>query len=178
MGLSPLGIVHTLISLVAVASGIVALVRYKRIDPATTVAKLYIVTTLLTALTAFGLHRHGFGPGHVLAILTLVVIGIAMLAQRTTLFGASWRGVQTFCYSITLLFHAIPAVTETSTRFPQGAPLASSPDALGLRLTTFALVAVFGIAVTLQLRYFHKRWPRDDHHTSSAPPAIQAGRAR
>jgi uncharacterized membrane protein len=146
MGLSPLGIVHTLISLVAVASGIVALVRYKRIDPATTVAKLYIVTTLLTALTAFGLHRHGFGPGHVLAILTLVVIGIAMLAQRTTLFGASWRGVQTFCYSITLLFHAIPAVT--------------------------------GIAVTLQLRYFHKRWPRDDHHTSSAPPAIQAGRAR
>jgi hypothetical protein len=132
------------------------------------------VTTALTALTAFGLYSHGFGPGHVLAILTLAVIGIALLAERTKLFGGSWRGVQTFCYSITLLFHAIPAVTETTTRFPRGAPLASSPDALGLKLATLALIILFGIAVTLQLRYFHKRWPRDDHHhhTTAAPRAV------
>src|SRR5471032_1222902 len=47
-GLTSLGAVHTAISLVAVAAGIVALVRYGEISPRNLTGQVYVVTTVLT----------------------------------------------------------------------------------------------------------------------------------
>ena len=43
-GLTSLGVPHTAISLVAVAAGIAALVRYKEISPRTRTGKVYVIT--------------------------------------------------------------------------------------------------------------------------------------
>jgi hypothetical protein len=48
-GLTPLGAVHTAISLVAVVAGLVAPVRDKRITPSNRTGRIYLVTTILTA---------------------------------------------------------------------------------------------------------------------------------
>ena len=54
----------------------VAFVRDEEISPRNTVGKVYIVTTVVTCLTAFGIFQHGgFGKPHALAIITLVVLG-------------------------------------------------------------------------------------------------------
>ena len=66
-GLTYLGLLHTLISLVAVAAALIAFVRHKNIDPASTLGKVYIWTTVLTCLTGFGIYQHGgFGKPHAL----------------------------------------------------------------------------------------------------------------
>lgn len=152
-GLTSLGLVHTAISLVAVGAGLISLVRYKDISMRTGVGKIYIATTVLTCLTAFGIFQHGgFGPPHMLAILTLVALAIAAVAARSTLFGRWSHAVKTVSYSVTFLFHWIPAVTETSTRLPPGAPLLASQDAPELKALTGLLFLLFLIGVTLQLR--------------------------
>lgn len=153
VGLTPLGAIHTAISLVAVAAGIIALVRDKQITPRNTVGKVYIVTTVLTCLTGFFIFQHGgFGKPHALGIITLVVLGVAAVAGYTKLYGRASRYIETVAYSLTFFFHLIPGITETSTRLPPGAPLASGPDAPGLQIAAAVLFVAFLIGAYLQVR--------------------------
>lgn len=115
-GLTSLGVVHTAISLIAMAAGLIGFFRDGRIAPDNGVGRVYIWTTVLTCLTGFGIFQHGgFGKPHVLGIVTLLVLFVATLAGRTALFGRASAYVETVSYSATFLFHMIPAITETST---------------------------------------------------------------
>jgi uncharacterized membrane protein len=152
-GLTSLGAVHTAISLVAVAAGLLALVRYKEIAPGTGAGQVYIWATVLTCLTGFGIfQRGGFGPPHALGIITLVVLGIAALAGKPGRFGRATRYVATIGYSLTFFFHMIPAFTETGTRLPAGAPLFASPEDPALQKAIGSVFVVFLIGVGLQVR--------------------------
>jgi hypothetical protein len=160
-GLTSLGVVHTPISLVAVAAGIVSLVRYREISPGNLTGQVYVVTTILTCLTGFGIFQHGgFGKPHALGIITLVVLGIVALAGSTKVFGRASRYVETIGYSATFLFHLIPGITETTTRLPLGAPLLSSPDAPELQVASGVLLVAFLIGAALRARRLHAGPPQ------------------
>src|SRR5258708_26324106 len=80
-GLTPLGVAHTVVSLIAVTTGLIALIRDREISPRNVVGKLYVIMTVLTCLTAFGIFQHGgFGQPHAQGILTLILLGGAYLA--------------------------------------------------------------------------------------------------
>lgn len=152
-GLTTLGIVHTAISLVAVAAGLVAFIRFKQIPPGHTLGKVYIWTTVLTCLTGFGIFQHGgFGKPHVLGILTLAVLALAAVAGRTRLFGRASKYVETVSYSLTFFFHMIPGVTETFTRLPANEPVFSSPEDPALQKLVGAVFVAFLVGAILQVR--------------------------
>jgi len=46
-GLTTLGVIHTAISLIAVAAGLIALARDKEISPRTRVGQVYVIMTVL-----------------------------------------------------------------------------------------------------------------------------------
>ena len=151
-GLTQLGVIHTLISLVAVFAAVIAFFRDKGINPANTLGKVYIWATVLTCLTGFGIFQHGgFGKAHVLGIITLLTLGVAWWGDQGR-FGAKSAYVSTLCYSITFVFHMIPAVTESSTRLPLGAPLLASPEAPELKAATGVLLVLYVIGAILQVR--------------------------
>lgn len=150
--LSLLGIVHTGISLVAVAAGVAGFFRYGRIDSHTRRGKLYIVTTALTCLSGFFIFAHGgFGKPHVLGVITLVVLALALLAERSLVFGRGASTAAMVAYSLTFYFHLIPAVTETSTRLPAHAPLVASAEAPVLGVVYGLLFVVFLLGTWRQL---------------------------
>lgn len=154
--LTALGIVHTAISLVALGSGLYALVRDREIFPNTTRGKVYIWATVLTCLTGFGIFQHGgFAKPHALGVLTLLVLAVAALPLGTRL-GARWRYFTTSCYTITLCFHFVPGITETFTRLPVGAPLFSSPEDLNLQKVVGLVFVVFAVIIGLQVRHLRK----------------------
>lgn len=152
LGLTNLGIIHTAISLVAVGAGAVALIRDKEITSRNGVGQLYIWTTVLTCLTGFPIMQHGgFGKPHALGVITLLVLVVAALAGKGKL-GRVSRYVEVVSYSATFFFQMIPLFTETATRLPVGAPLASSPEAPGLQAAIGAVFVIFLIGATLQVR--------------------------
>jgi len=154
-GLTPLGTVHTAISLVALAAALIAFVRDGAILPGNGVGKTYIVTTVLTCLTGFGIFQHGgFGKPHALGIITLVVLAVAWVAARGSL-GRISAYVMTACYSLTFFFHLIPGVTETFTRLPLGAPVFSSPEDPALQQVIGVVFAVFLVGLGVQLYRLH-----------------------
>jgi len=152
-GLTSLGVIHTAISLVAVAAGLIALLRDKQITSGNRLGQVYFVTTLLTAVTGFGIFQHGgFGKPHALGILTLLVLVVIMVAYRTQFYGRWSRVVEVVGYSATFLFHMIPAVTETTTRLPLGAPLLASAEAPALQVATAVMGLLFLIGAYFQVR--------------------------
>jgi hypothetical protein len=153
LGLTPFGTVHTAISLIAVVAGLVAFVRDKEISLKNLVGKIYVITTVITCLTGFGIFQHGgFGKPHVLGIITLVVLGVACLAETSRLFGGASPYLATISYSATFFFHMIPGITETSTRLPLAAPLVGNPDAPALQAAIGVMFIAFLIGATLQVR--------------------------
>ncbi|MES2098756.1 MAG: hypothetical protein V4569_02965 [Pseudomonadota bacterium] len=157
-GLTTLGVIHTAISLVALAAGLIALIRDKQITLDNDLGKTYVITTALTALTGFGIFQHGgFGKPHALGVITLVVLAVAWVAGRTALFGGWSKVVEVVSYSATFLFHWIPAITETSTRLPLGAPLLPNAEAPELARATGVLVLLFVIGAALQVRRLRKQ---------------------
>jgi hypothetical protein len=151
--MSTLGIVHTIISLVAVGAGVRALLRYKAIGPGTGAGALYIVMTILTCVTGFFIFAHGgFGKPHALGVITLLTLGVAGLAGFTKLFGRASAAVETVAYSLSFFFHLIPLITETSTRLPASAPLLDNPDAPELQAVSGVLFLLFLAGSVLQVR--------------------------
>ena len=92
-----------------------------------------------------------------LGIVTLVVLVVAAVAGYTRLYGRASPYVETVSYSMTFFFHWIPAIAETTTRLPLGAPLLPNADAPELQAVTGALFVVFLIGTTLQVRRLHAR---------------------
>jgi len=158
LGLTSLGTIHTAISLIAVAAGLVALFRDKGISPRNLVGKTYVIATVLTCLTGFGIFQHGgFGKPHVLGIITLVVLAVAYVAGYTKFYGRASPYIETVSYSATFLFHMIPGITETTTRLPLGAPLLPNADAPALQAATAVLVVVFLFGAALQVRWMRRK---------------------
>lgn len=154
----PLGWFHTAMGIIALISGVVALVKYKEITPQTRSGQIYLVTTLITAGTALAIFQHGaFGPAHGLAVMTLVALAVGTVASTTKLFGKLSRYVRAVSYSATLLFHSIPAVTDSLMRLPVGDPVLTSIEDPVLKMCYAVLLFLFLVGVSLQLRWVYRQ---------------------
>ncbi|MDO9404874.1 MAG: hypothetical protein Q7T87_12650 [Polaromonas sp.] len=172
-GLTPLGIVHTAISIVALIAGFYALIRDKEISIENTPGKIYLWATVLTCITGFGIFQHGgFGKPHALGVLTLVVLGIGAL-PRLFRMEKKWRAFMAATYTLTLFFHFIPGLTETFTRVPLGGPFFSSPDDPTLANVVGLVFAVFAIGIFFQIRRLRKL---TDAASGSMRPVDRPGR--
>ena len=156
--ITPLGWLHTILGTVAILSGIVTLYKYKEITLRTRSSQVYLLATLITAATALFIFQHGvFGPGHALAIATLLALIVGTVAATTGLFGKLSRYLQALAYSATLLFHSIPAVTDGLLRLPVGNPVISSLEDPILLTCYGVLLVLFLVGITLQLRWIRQQ---------------------
>jgi uncharacterized membrane protein len=157
LGLTSLGLIHTAISLVALFTGIYALIRDREITSANALGKVYIWATILTCITGFGIFQHGgFGKPHALGALTLLVLAVASIPGGVMRFGERWQYVVTSCYTLTLFFHFVPGITETFTRLPVGAPLFSSPEDPRLEKVIGSVLLIFLVIIGLQIRQLRR----------------------
>ncbi len=153
----PLGWFHTAMGIIALLSAGFTLARFKEISLQTRSGQIYLATTLITAATALAIFQRGeFGPGHALAVMTLLALAVGTVAARMKPFGKWSRQVQAVSYSATLLFHSIPAVTDGLLRLPVGNPVLTSIGDPILRMCYLGLLVLFLIGISLQLRWIHR----------------------
>lgn len=149
--LSTIGIIHTVISVVAIIAAFVAISQTGRIDPRSSSGRWYVIGTILSCLTSFGVMKTGhLSPAHSLSVLVLLILPPALYARR--LFGSRGPNIETILMSATLFFSFIPAITETLTRVPLSRPIAENQDAPILKMCYLVLLLLFAIGLFLQLR--------------------------
>ena len=124
-----LGWIHTGCGIAAILIGAYALNKYKVISFSERAAKIYLLLTLITASTALAIYNQGgFSIAHILAILTLLALIAGTIVEKTYMLGSLSKYFFTLCYTSTLLFHIIPAITDTLRRLPVGDPFVTSFD--------------------------------------------------
>ncbi len=141
-------LVHVIISLVGILSGFIVvggLIANKRLDGVTA---LFLATTVLTSVTGFGFPFHQLLPSHVVAIISLVVLAVAILARYALHLAGAWRWIYVvgallalylnFFVLIVQLFEKVPALKAL-------APKQSEPPFLVAQLVAMALFIVLGI---------------------------------
>ena len=153
----PLGWFHTVMGVIALVSGGYALTKFREISLEMRSGQVYLAATLITAATALAIYQRGeFGPGHALAVMTLLGLAVRTMAAITTLFGRLSRYVRALGYSSTLLFHCVPAVTDGLMRLPVGDPVVTSIGDPLLRMCYLVLLVLAVAGISLQLRWIHR----------------------
>jgi len=154
----PIGWFHIVVGAIALFSGVFTLVKFKEISLKTRSGQIYLATTLITAGTAFAIFQHGeFGPGHALAVMTLVALAVGAVAEKLKPFGKWSRHMQAVSYSSTLFFHCIPAVTDGLLRLPVGDPVLTSIEDPILGMSYLGLLVLLLVGLTLQLRWINRQ---------------------
>lgn len=156
MGLSGLGIFHTVIGVIAIVAAVIALIRNGKIDLSKLAGKIYFYCTLITSLTALGLsHVVGINPGHILALLIVVLISVAYFLYIKKQGNNRARFIENFFLSFSFFLSLLPTVNETFNRIPVGHPLASGPTDPLIGKTLLFLFILFVVGSVLQ---FRKQW--------------------
>ncbi len=152
MGLSILGIFHTVIGVIAIVAAIISYIRYGKINLAGKTGKTYFYFTIFTSLTSLGLLKHGFNPGHIFAIFIVVLVTVAYYLHAKKQENKRSRYFENFLLSFSFFLSWVPTVNETFTRVPIGHPLAAGPADPLIAKTLFLLLMLFIIGSVLQFR--------------------------
>src|SRR3954463_293436 len=118
MSLATYTLIHVIISLVAIASGLVVflgMIGNKRMDALTA---LFLATTVLTSVTGFFFPFEHVTPGIVIGILSLVVLAIAIPARYAKHMAGGWRKAYILTSAVALLFNWFVLVVQSFLKVP------------------------------------------------------------
>jgi hypothetical protein len=160
MGLSNLGIFHTVIGIFALGAALASCLKYGKINLADKSGQLYFFGTIITSLTALGLSKHGgFNAGHIFSLLVLLLVVAAYVLNTKMKENKRARHFENFFLSFSFFLSMIPTVNETLTRIPLGHPFAkdSSDPLIGkILLPVFILFIAGTVYQIVQQRKINK----------------------
>ena len=153
-----LGWIHTIIAIIALVAGFYTLAIYKVITPEQKTGQVYLVCTLIAAVTALMIYKHGgFGAAHALAVLTLLALVAGFFVTKIPALAKIADYFQAFCFSGTLLFHMIPAITDGLLRLPVGDPVLTNPEDPLLKIFYLSFLVIFLVGYICQFFWLKNR---------------------
>jgi hypothetical protein len=155
MGLSNLGIFHTLIGIIAIIAAIISYIKYGKINLSALPGKTYLYGTIITSLTSLGLSKHGgFNPGHVFSIAIIILVAVAWFLSSKQPGKNRSRYFENFLLSFSFFLSWLPTINETFTRVPIGNPLAHAP---GDPIIAKTLLVIFILFIAGSIYQFRKQ---------------------
>ena len=148
-------IIHTLISLVGIFTGLVVLfgmVAGERLDGWT---KWFLITTVLTSVTGFFFPFHGFTPAYGVGIISLLVLAVAIYARYPRQLAGAWRWIYVVTAVIALYLNVFVAVVQAFLKVPAlhaMTPTQAEPPFKLTQLVVLALFVLLGIVAAIRFR--------------------------
>lgn len=146
MSTSTFTLIHMVISLAAIGSGVVVILGMltRRQFPGWT--QIYFTASILTVVTGFSFPFDRLLRSHVLGLLSLLVVTIALFARNVFGLDGRWRAVYVVTFAASLYFNCVAAVVQLFAKIPllkATSPTQTEPSFL------FAQCAVLAIFIVL-----------------------------
>jgi len=135
-------VIHTLISLVAIFTGLVVVVGMlggKRLDGWT---KWFLVTAVATTITGFFFPFHGFTPAIGLGIISLPFLALTIFARYAKRLAGPWRWIYVIGAVICLYFNLFVAVVQAFEKIPALHAMAPTPTEPPFKFTQLIVLLV------------------------------------
>jgi len=146
---------HVLISLVAIASGLIvllAMIANRRLDGLTA---FFLVTTILTSVTGFFFHSKAFGPPHIVGVISLVVLAASLFALYVRKLAGVWRPVYVVTAVLALYLNCFVLVVQAFQKIAvlnAFAPTGSEPPFAAAQGATLVLFVILGFLAVRRYR--------------------------
>ena len=155
MSTSTFTVMHVILSLIGIASGIIVLLGMLTANRLTGWTALFLATTVLTSVTGFFFHSAHFGPPHVIGVISLVVLTVTILSLYVYRLAGSWRWIYVASAVLALYLNVFVGVVQAFEKLPflsRLAPTQSEPPFLVAQLIVMALFVVLGIFAVKRFR--------------------------
>ena len=121
-----LGWFHSIVGILAIASGVYSLGRYWIIDINSLLGKFYIASTSVVCASSLLIYNAtgSFNLAHILSILVLGAFGFAYGINKYPITGWLTPYLHHLALSVTVYFSLLPTIAEFLTRLPLGDPIA------------------------------------------------------
>ncbi|HEX7337251.1 MAG TPA: hypothetical protein VF252_08590 [Gemmatimonadales bacterium] len=148
-------VIHVLISLVAIAAGLVVvggLIAGKQLDGWT---GLFLVTTVLTSVSGFGFDFVTLLPSHIVGAVSLVLLPVVFVARYGKRLAGRWRGVYVAGVVLVLYLNFFVLLVQLFRRVPAmlvAAPTQKEPVFIVTQLIVLVMFALLGVAAARMFR--------------------------
>jgi hypothetical protein len=146
---------HVLLSLIGIVSGIVVVLAMLGANRLPLLTAIFLLTTVGTSVTGFMFHFASFGPPEIIGVISLVVLGLAILALYGYKLAGSWRWIYVAGAVFALYLNVFVGVVQTFQKvafFHALAPTqAEPPFAIAQGIVLIAFI-VLGIAAARKFR--------------------------
>jgi hypothetical protein len=139
-------LIHVIISLVGIGSGLVVLFGMfasKRLDGMTA---LFLVTTVLTSITGFGFPIEHVTPGIIVGIVSLIVLALAIPARYSFRMAGRWRSIYVITAVIALYFNCFVLIAQSFLKIPALHALAPKGNEPPFAIAQGVLLVLFIVA--------------------------------
>jgi hypothetical protein len=155
MSIETFTVVHVVISLIAIASGIGVLLGMFGSSRLTGLTALFLLTTVLTSVTGFLFPLSGFTPAVGVGILSLVVLALALLGLYVFRLAGAWRWIYVVTAIVALYLNCFVAVVQAFQKLSFLQPLAPTQSEPPFQIAQGVLLLLFIVAGILAVRRFH-----------------------
>lgn len=170
MFMSALTILHTLISLIAIASGAVAVAGLFRSGASRRTTDVFLASAVATSLTGFLFPLNGMTPAVITGLLALGILGVVLLALYLFQLAGAWRWMFTLgmVASLYLLVFVGVAQAFQKIRFLNAlAPTQSEAPFMVAQLVTLLMFVVIGALATRSYNPASEFAPRTQREKAS-----------
>lgn len=147
--------IHTLLSLVALASGIIVVIALLGSRAPRLTTALFLFTAVATSVTGFGFPVQHFLPSHGVGIMSLVLLVPAILALYSFHLMGAWRWIYAAGAVLATYLLVFVAIFQAFLKVPAIHALAPTLSETPFQVAQLAAVAIFVallIAATLRFR--------------------------
>ena len=155
MSLATFTLVHVLISLVGIASGLIVAYGLLAAKPLDGLTAIFLTTTVLTSLTGFLFPVEHLLPSHIVGLISLVMLAIAIFARYGRHVTGSWRWIYVVTAVISLYLNCFVLVVQSFMKVPALkalAPTQKEPPFLVAQIALLVLFIVLGVFAVKNFR--------------------------
>jgi len=154
MSISTFTTLHVVLSLLGIASGLVALYEMTQGKIASAVTAIFLITTVLTSVTGFPIPPFGFDPPRLLGVLSLALLAAAIPALYLFRLAGHWRWIYVATATAALYFNCFVGVVQTFQKVALFNALAPTQKEPPFAIAQGVLLLAFVAAGVLALRRF------------------------
>jgi len=148
-------VIHVLISLVGIVTGLVVVIGMCRSQHLPTWTAIFLATTVLTSVTGFGFPFERLMPSHIVGVISLIVLALAIPALYRFHLAGRWRLVYVVGSVVALYFNTFVLVAQSFLKIPFLTALAPTQSEPPFAVAQLAVLVIFIVLGVIAARSFH-----------------------
>ena len=155
MILNALTVVHVVLSLIGIGSGVVAIHGLLKAKTLGRWTQTFLATTAATSITGFLFPFHGVTPAQVLGVLSLIALIIASLSIYRHHLQGIWRRTYAITALMALYFNVFVLIVQSFEKIPALHAMAPTQTEQPFKLTQLVVLVLFILLTIVSVIRFH-----------------------